>query len=239
MRTLWNMLSFMAVVNLLALLMFGGWLWRSGRLDRERLLQVRDLLGPTIVEAEARVEQIALAASQQEAAAREAARRADPPLASDAHVRQISRDLEQERLAHQHVLDARARAEQQLRELLDRIEEGEARLRAQQDQWETRRTDGERQTADEQFARVVKQLETIPSKQAKGILLELIRTDRIDQAVRYLDAMSQRKAAKVISEFKTPEETRLATELLELQGAPDQVTGPEDSPHAPDAASSG
>ena len=37
MKTLWNIVSFMAVVHLLALLMFVGWLWRTERLDRGRV----------------------------------------------------------------------------------------------------------------------------------------------------------------------------------------------------------
>ena len=68
---------------------------------------------------------------------------------------------------------------------------------------------------DGQFAKVVRQLESVPPKQAKQIMLNLIGTGRADQAVAYLDAMSARPAAKLLREFKTDRETELATELLE------------------------
>ena len=40
MRFLWNIVSFLAVVHLLALLMFVGWLWRTDRLDSQRVRAV-------------------------------------------------------------------------------------------------------------------------------------------------------------------------------------------------------
>ena len=53
------------------------------------------------------------------------------------------------------------------------------------------------------------------ARQAKGKLIELVNTGRKDQAVAYLDAMNLRNAGKVLAEFKTAEENKLATELLE------------------------
>ena len=43
MRTLWNAIAFLAVVNLLALAFAGGWLYRTGRLDRDRIEAVREI----------------------------------------------------------------------------------------------------------------------------------------------------------------------------------------------------
>ncbi len=51
MRSAWNTVSFLAVVHLLALGMFAGWLGYTQRLDRERLNAVRDLFALTTVEA--------------------------------------------------------------------------------------------------------------------------------------------------------------------------------------------
>ena len=44
MKTLWNIVSFLAVVHLLALVMFVGWLWKSGRLDGARIDELREML---------------------------------------------------------------------------------------------------------------------------------------------------------------------------------------------------
>ena len=52
MRTLWNAISFLAVVNMLALVLVIGWLGYSDRLDRSRIEAVRDLFMPTITSME-------------------------------------------------------------------------------------------------------------------------------------------------------------------------------------------
>lgn len=70
MRTLWNAIAFVAVVNLLALAFAGGWMWRTGRLDRTRLEAVREIFRLPI-EAEAAEEAAAAQAVADEAAARE------------------------------------------------------------------------------------------------------------------------------------------------------------------------
>ena len=51
MRTFWNTISFLAVVNLLALILAVGWLGYSGRIDRTRVETVRDLFASPIGEA--------------------------------------------------------------------------------------------------------------------------------------------------------------------------------------------
>ena len=53
MKTIWSIVSFLAVVNLLALTTFAVWLWHSDRLDGERVQQVRELFSMTIPEAQA------------------------------------------------------------------------------------------------------------------------------------------------------------------------------------------
>jgi hypothetical protein len=53
MRTLWNAVAFVAVVNLLALVIVGGWLHRTGRLDRERIEAVREIFRRPVADVEA------------------------------------------------------------------------------------------------------------------------------------------------------------------------------------------
>ena len=43
MKTAWNIVSFLAVVHLLALLMFAGWLWQTDRLDGGRITAIQFL----------------------------------------------------------------------------------------------------------------------------------------------------------------------------------------------------
>ncbi len=213
MRSAWNIVSFLAVVHLLALAMFVGWLGYTQRLDRERLLAVRDLFAPTAMEARNALEEAAGAAERQRLDER--ARTPRPTGDSARGVRFVAESQEragqmQERLAVEAALLRQQLAGRE-QDLARREAEFEDRRRA----WErSRRAELERRTS-EQFAKTVKQLESVPPKQAKRIIVELINAGKMDQAVMYLDAMAPRATTKVIRELKTDQETQLATELLE------------------------
>ena len=89
MKTVWNGLSFLAVVNLLALLMFVGWLWKTDRLDADRVEHVRSMFARTISDDQAADEE---AEKQGQLVRREQAeqvRRQEPPLPSAERVRSI------------------------------------------------------------------------------------------------------------------------------------------------------
>ncbi len=67
MRTVWNAVAFVAVVNLLTIVIAAGWLYRTGRLDRDRIEAVREIFRRPVAETEA--DRLA----EQDAAARDAA----------------------------------------------------------------------------------------------------------------------------------------------------------------------
>jgi len=74
MRTLWNAVAFLAVVNLLALAFAGAWLYRTGRLDRDRIDAVREIFRRPVAEVEAdRVTAEKAAAAADEAAEQDVA----------------------------------------------------------------------------------------------------------------------------------------------------------------------
>ena len=58
-------------------------------------------------------------------------------------------------------------------------------------------------------------LQSQKPKQAKAILQTLLTEGHQDQVVDYLAAMQERKAAKVLAAFKTPQEVVQATALVE------------------------
>ncbi len=226
MRTLWNALSFMAVVNLLVLSLFGGWLWKTQRLDRGRIEEIRKVLATTVPDAAAAAEQAAREAESQQQRQADEARRLAPPLPSAEQVRAATEDRSQ-------VDQSSRRLDEQHRQLTDQVAAAMAELdrrrsalEADERAWETRKAEEVSRRTDAQFAKAVKLLESLPPKQAKQRLMELVSAGSVDQAVSYLDAMSDRAAGKVLSEFKDDTESRLATELLErlrtfgLPGAP-------------------
>ena len=215
MRTAWNTVSFLAVVHLLALAMFVGWLWNSKRLDGQRLIAVRDVLAVTIPQERAAAAEAAAEVQAQRKRLEEQERVSDPPITSAAAVR-VAADREDVnrqlggRVAHEAKL-LRERLAQQGQELSRREAEFEARQQA----WREAVQDEQRRRSDEQFAKAVKQLESLKPKQAKTMIVQLIKDGKMEQAVAYLDAMNRRAASKLLNELKTDQESQLATELLE------------------------
>jgi len=59
-------------------------------------------------------------------------------------------------------------------------------------------------------------LQTIKAKQAKELLLAMLAKNEMDDVVALLAPMSDSKRAKIISEFKTPEEIQKIDEVLRL-----------------------
>ncbi|MHC5004628.1 MAG: hypothetical protein ACYTJ0_16060 [Planctomycetota bacterium] len=213
MKTLWNMLSFLAMVNLLALLMLVAWLWRTGRLDRDRLHAVRDMLTPTVEEVRA-AEEERLAMEEQTLQERlEADRRATARPASAARIRQISRVDEQERLAMQRLADERQLVLGQINEQMSELEQRRSTLDSDREQRAGVADAERRQQEAEQLQKAVGTLQAIPPRLARDMLIELVGRGRTDQAVAYLDAMQPRSRARVIKELK--DRPDLAADLLE------------------------
>jgi hypothetical protein len=212
-KTLWNMLSFLAMVNLLALLMLVAWLWRTGRLDRDRLHAVRDMLTPTVEEVRA-AEEERLAMEEQTLQERlEADRRATARPASAARIRQISRVDEQERLAMQRLADERQLVLGQINEQMSELEQRRSTLDSDREQRAGVADAERRQQEAEQLQKAVGTLQAIPPRLARDMLIELVGRGRTDQAVAYLDAMQPRSRARVIKELK--DRPDLAADLLE------------------------
>jgi hypothetical protein len=215
MKRLWTIISFIAVVNLLSLLLFGGWLWHSGRLDVDRINRVRDLLAMTIVEEQAAAEERAAQAEREQAEAAERAWEANPPLPSAAHVQQASLASDQADQAMRQVRDETVRLQEQLDRRAAELDQREQTFQAARDAWLSSIEQEKSRRSDEQFLQTVKQYETAPAKIAKEWMTRLIDEGGRDQVVAYLDAMNPRAASKILREFKTEKEAALATELLE------------------------
>ncbi len=215
MKSLWNAVSFAAIANLLALVILAGWLWGTGRLDRERLGELREMLSLTGPQAAAAAEEAAraVAALQEQAADQE--RRDNPPLSSAERIALASIEQQQSGQVARSIEDTQDHFLAQVEMATRQVDEDRAALEMERKLWEES-TGAERQRrSDEQFIQAVKLLESLPPKRAKGTILELAAGGNIDQAVAYLDAMNQRAASKLLAEFKTDQEKKLATELLE------------------------
>ena len=233
MKTVWNILSFLAVVHLLALAMFVAWLWHSDRLDGDRVQQVREMFSMTIPNARIAVKQAQVRTEAELEQRRDQAFGEDPPFSSAATIKigsQVTRHTDQE---IRRLEDSKKRQLAQLAEAQRVSEEREAESKARVEAWEKAVAADKKRQEDEQFAKAVKLLESQQPKQGKMIIVELVGTGKMDQAVAYINAMDDRKRGKLLGAFKTPVEQKLATELLEqLRTFGQPADGPDDASNA-------
>ena len=239
MKTIWNIVSVLALANVLAVAGVVGWLSGSGRLDAQRLRDLRELLAEPAAEERAREEQEAAAAEAAIAAQEQAARDNEAPLsaAEQLHVR-----LDLSEVDHQQM--ERLRVETS--DLKETIELGQARLaqeraefQAQRDAFEQMRADLERVEGSAQFRKAVGTLAGLRPDEAVAILLEILRRpggdgavpadggagadpDRAipimlggaEQVVAYVDAMPERSRNRIMSSLAESDPV-LAADLLE------------------------
>lgn len=212
-RSLWTILTTVALVNLLALGGFAGWLVASHRLDRDRLERIRAMLAETIEEEQARLaeeeqqQQAALKAAQEEEERRKSPVAAVGRLQLAAEVSElVQEDLERARKEQEALKRALA---------IERaaLERDRAQFLAERNAFETMRKQIEAAERDEQFKKTIRLYESIKPAQAKDMLLALLSQGQTVQVVAYLNAMSSRAAARIIKQFK--DDPALAADLLE------------------------
>jgi len=192
-----------ATANLLAVAGFAGWLAATGRIDRERIDRVRELFAKPVAD-EAKEKQDALSKADEAALAEDAMRRLrELPMASAERADSTARTEERIELGLRTFKDSTER----MRDGLRNAERKTA--------WEESIASDKQRATDEQFRKAVRLVESLPPKQARSWILELVNTHKTDTAVAYLDAMSGAKASNLLKSFKGDEETKVATELLE------------------------
>lgn len=205
----------LAVAHLLAALGFVAWLFASGRVDGERITRVREIFSTTIAdEKRARTEEESKAAAV--AADADLVRRLrELPLASAERTDTDSRAGDRIELGLRTFEDKTRRLRDELRKDGESLDQRIQSFEKRKSDWEKSIAADKQRVTDEQFRKAVKNLESLPPKQAREVVLELVRTSRMDTAVAYLDAMSSAKASNLLKSFKSEEETKVATELLE------------------------
>ena len=241
MKTLWNVVSVIAVINLLALLCILVVLWQKGSLDRNRLENA--WLSLTHSEAEA-TDQASDSTIEAVAVSENKANLPDYlPLASQQEV---------QRIAHVHTVHAQARRRlgderdmliRQLESVSAELERRQIAFEEQREAWKMAIEAQVVRKKDAQFQHTVKVLEALPAKQAKNILLEMIiqkgPQEGMQEATSYLNAMSIDATSRILREMKDQEETKVATDLLEhlrrfgLSGVDEFKTNAK--PNAPNA----
>lgn len=215
MRNAWNVFSFLAVVHLLAIAMFIGWLWQTDRLDSARLRDAQAMFAMTVPQAQVAAELAAQEAEAQRQQQEQQFRRDHPALSSRARLQLIAETQQVTDWSIRRLDDVKTQLVQQLTLAAQQAEELQAQVEAERRSGLQSIEAERKRRADAQFTKAVKLLEALPPKLAKTKIVELVDSGKISQAVAYLNEMNQRAAGKLLAQFKTDEENRLATELLE------------------------
>ncbi|TVS07823.1 MAG: hypothetical protein EA423_03115 [Phycisphaerales bacterium] len=231
-RTFWNIVSIMAVANLLALFGFFSWLVITDRITPERLGQVRALIADGEIPAAETIKTAADSDEDEEPS--------EPALAVSSADRLVLR-LEQSEIDRQ-------RRERLRRETNDLQRAHQAERRILDEEWAKVRRDREEFEAEmarvrsidgsAQFRKAVKTLEGLPPRQARDALMAMIAgqdlpgtpaaddglagafdatdpaRDGMARAVSYLNAMGERQRIGVMEEI-VKQDPALAAVLLE------------------------
>jgi hypothetical protein len=214
MKTIAAAISAIAIVNLLALLVAGGWLWQSDRLSPERIDAVRELFSVTNAEEATQAEDAAAQAEREEQIAAEERKQNRPPLTADEQLATMSYTSEQAEISI-------ARTKQELEILRQSLNNEKTALLRQRQQLEDKELAFEQRQEDlrvaresDQFEKALSLYQGLDAAAVKNIWMTLIQSGQTDQVVTYLGAMQARKATEVVAEFEKEDPT-LAADLLE------------------------
>lgn len=189
-----------------------GWLYKTGKLDRDKVMAIKEIVfPPPAPPEEEKPEEDETATTQpvlklEELLAKHSGRTAGEQVefiqrAFDAQMAQLDR-RHRELAALQDQIDTAKTKLAADRAVLD---EDRKKLTAEEQQAETLAN-------DQGFQDSLELYKAMPPKQVKTIFMTLAD----DQVVRYLQAMEPRGASRIIKEFKAPEEVERVQRVLEM-----------------------
>lgn len=211
MKSVVSVISGTLALNFLILVGVIAWLWQSGRLDRERVRQIREIVFQTP----------AARPSTQPSDVRDPATR--PSIRLEQLLAKVSGRPASEQVefmqrtfdAQSALIDARFAELEKQRATLDsaqsQLTKDRQALAAAQKKLLDQQQEQARLASDKGFQETLELYTTMPPRQVKAIFMTLDEAT----AVRYLRSMEPRAAGKIIKEFKSPDETARATRILE------------------------
>lgn len=211
MKRLWDVLVLTLAVNFLLAAGAVGWLYQSGRLDRPRVAQIKELLFPPPAPATPTTQPAGSDPTTRPAVQLDELLARHSNLPAGQQVDFIRQTFD----AQMAQLDRRTRELGDLKSQIDlanaKLAADRAALDADRKKLTADQEQAKKLATDQGFQDSLNLYNTMPSRQVKTIFMSL--TD--DAMLQYLRAMDSRSAAKVIKEFKTPEELDRVQRILE------------------------
>jgi len=210
------LIAVMAVlaINFIAAVGATGWLFKSGRLDKEKVAAIREIVFGPSTQPATRPTAVAVATGPSARLAAMLATVAGKPLGQQVEL-------------VQHELDARSaeldRRESELEDLQHQVEVARADVSKQRQAVEARelaQNQREKEAAtlanDAGFQSSLSLYQSMPAPRAKTLMMTM------DDAtvVQFLQAMEPRTATKIINEFKTPDELNRIQKIMEKMRQP-------------------
>ena len=230
MRSLWIIITTIALANFLAVVALVAWLAGTGRLSNERVNAVREMFTTTVEQDEAQRKLEEAQRAQDEAAAAQDAFMREPPTPAEGEVA----DQQAVSNAAQQDLSRLTREAEDLRRTFARelaqIERAREQLRQERADFDALRARLAALEGSEQFEKAVALYQQVKPQQAKAMLQTLIDQGEMEQVVSYLNAMQVRTATKIIAEFDDP---ALAATLLERVRTRGLEVAAETTPSSP------
>lgn len=250
MRNLWTIASVLAIANLFAIGSVVGWLGASGRLDRERFDDLKQMLAETPEEREARLAADVTEAEQREDEVQQLRDRVERLMTSPMTAEELVELQQEAAMAADQRMTRAMRELEDLRDLLareraetDRL--GEA-IEMQRAAFEARITERDNLVGQTQFRTAVDALQGQRAPAARAMLMAMWdgqaeppegELDGQAIVVEYLRAMEDRQRNKVIAEFAKDDPTLAAVllERLRTDGVTPEVADAAASPDEPQA----
>lgn len=217
MKSLWTIISVLAVMHILGLIGSVGWLVASGRLDTDRAQSIKDMLKTTVAEQKALEEEQSNAKG-----AGEGDTNADQTVPVNIP-KSAKQQIEEDQKQHEIMLLQLERTRKEVSQLQRNLELAQIKIKKERaenlkikDSLEKQLADIKAQRDEEGFKKVIELYESLPSKAVKQVFVQLIEQGKQPQVVDYLEAMDNRKAAGVLKEFKNQTEVTYVVELTEM-----------------------
>ena len=187
------------------------WLYQSGRLDRDRVQEIKAIVfRPSATQPTTRRSDVRDPATQPSLRLEQLLAKVSGRPASE-QVEFMQRTFD----AQSALIDARLAELEKQRATLNsaqaQLTKDRESLAAAQRKLSDQQQEQARLASDKGFQETLELYTTMPPRQVKTIFMTLDEPT----AVRYLRSMEPRAAGKIIKEFKSPEETARATRLLE------------------------
>jgi hypothetical protein len=214
MKTIWNIVSFLAVVNLLAIGLAAGWLGWTGRLDEARLTAVQEIFQMPTFEAARLVDERRELEAMEAEEALELQRWGQMPFSTEGAIDAQEQYRDLERLGEQ-------RLQRQAATLVDEINQQAARRRAELSAREAKlqRREAkiealEARSRDADFKVMVGDLEAMDVDAALAVLENFLARDKDDLVVDVLATLDEERRQELLEGFVDRGRPEMAGQLL-------------------------